>query len=89
MGEPEAEKQAHLIDYFLLIIFRVFYLPSWILTVLAVLPVKISEPPIRLRRLAFLPLIRWPPQERLRLSLPVAVILTLLVKPLWVFCFGI
>jgi len=44
---------------------------------------------ILLRVLAFLPLIRCPPQERLRLTLPVAVILTLLLSPLWVFCFGI
>jgi len=77
------------IDYFLLLIFSFFYLLSLILIVLAVEPVIIAEPPIRLRRLAFLPLIRWLPQERLCLSLPVAVILTLLVNPLWVFCFGI
>jgi len=80
---------------FCLIILNVFsnhqgtYLQSCIPTVLAAAPVIIAELPVRLRRLAFLPLIRWLPQERLRLTLPVAVILTLLLNPLWVFCFGI
>jgi hypothetical protein len=78
-----------IIGYSLSITFDAFYLPRWILIVLAVVPLIIAELPIRLRRLAFLPLIRWLPQQRLRLTLPAAVILTLLVKPLWVFCFGI
>jgi hypothetical protein len=51
--------------------------------------VTMEELSILLLLLAFLPLIRCPPQERLYLTLPEAVILTLLVKPLWVFCFGI
>jgi len=65
------------------------YLWSRTLAVLAAVPAIMAELPIRLRRLAFLPLIRWLPQERLRLTLPAAVIFTLLLKPLWVFCFGI
>jgi len=56
---------------------------------LAVAPVIKAEPATRRRRLAFLPLIRWLPPARLCLSLPLAVILILLLKPLWVFCFGI
>lgn len=56
---------------------------------LAIAPVKKDEPAIFLLRLAFFPLIRWPPQERLYLTLPEAVILTLLLRPLCVFCFGI
>ena len=65
------------------------YLQSSILTVLAVALVIIAELPIRLRRLAFLPLIRWLPPARLCLTLPAEVILILLLKPLCVFCFGI
>jgi len=103
--ETPAEKQAQRIDYWLfsadyfrshLCLFRIInnrfqgiYLQSLILAVLAVVPVIIVELAVRLRRLAFLPLIRWPPQERWRLTLPAEVILTLLVRPLWVFCFGI
>jgi hypothetical protein len=49
----------------------------------------IAELPIRLRRLALLPLIRWLPEERLRFTLPVAVIFILFDSPLWPFCFGI
>jgi hypothetical protein len=48
-----------------------------------------GELPIRRRRFAFLPLIRWLPQQCLRFSLPVAVSLTLFARPLWLFCFGI
>ena len=44
---------------------------------------------IRRRRLAFLPLIRWPAPAFLCATLPVAVILTRLAKPLCVFCLGI
>jgi hypothetical protein len=46
-------------------------------------------PEIRLLRLAFLLLIRWPVPTDLCLTLPVAVIFTLLAIPLCVFCFGI
>jgi hypothetical protein len=52
-------------------------------------PVIMAELPIRRRRFAFLPLIRWLPQLCLRFSLPVAVSLIRFAKPLWVFCFGI
>jgi hypothetical protein len=65
------------------------YLQSFVLINLPGAPVTRVELPIRLRRLAFLVLIRWLPQDRFRLTLPEAVILTLLLKPLWVFCFGI
>jgi len=65
------------------------YLQSLSLAVLAVAPVIIAELPTRLRRFAFLPLIRWLPPARLCLTLPLAVILILLLNPLWVFCFGI
>jgi hypothetical protein len=56
----QAEKQACLIDYpfILLITFYTFPLASWILIAAAALPVIIAELLIRLRRLAFLPLIR-------------------------------
>jgi hypothetical protein len=64
-------------------------LPSLALIDRAGVPVKTAGLLIRLRRLAFLPLIRWLPHERLRLSLPLAVILIRLLKPLWLFCFGI
>jgi hypothetical protein len=43
----------------------------------------------RLRRLAFFPLIRWPVPARLCLTFPVAVTLSLLLRPLCDFCFGI
>jgi hypothetical protein len=66
-----------------------FYLLSFVLTNLPDAPVTRVELPIRLRRLAFFVLIRWLPQDLLRFTLPEAVILTLLLKPLWVFCFGI
>jgi hypothetical protein len=71
--------------------FHIFciYLQSIVLINLAGAPVTRVELRIRLLRLAFLVLIRWLPQDRLRLTLPEAVILTLLLKPLWVFCFGI
>jgi len=52
-------------------------------------PARIAVLPMRRRRLAFFPLIRWLPQERLRLILPLAVTFTRFDKPLWVFCFGI
>jgi hypothetical protein len=68
--------------YFLLIIFSVFYLLSWVLAVLAVAPVIMAELPTRLLRLALLPLIRWLPPARLCLTPPLAVILTLLLNPL-------
>jgi hypothetical protein len=77
-----------LIDY-LFSLFSVLHLPSRILIASAAGPVIIAGLFIRLRRFAFLVLIRWPPPQRFRLILPVAVILTLLLKPLWVFCFGI
>jgi hypothetical protein len=60
-----------------------------VLIVLTAGPITSAGLLIRLRRLALLPLIRCPPPQRFRLILPVAVILTLLLKPLWVFCFGI
>ena len=44
---------------------------------------------IFLRRLADLLLIKWPPPVRQCLILPVAVTLTRLLNPLWVFCLGI
>jgi hypothetical protein len=68
---------------------RVIYLRSSPLIVLAVALVTTAELLTRRRRLAFLPLIRWPPPVCLRLTLPVAVIFTLLLNPLWVFCLGI
>jgi len=43
----------------------------------------------RLRRLAFLLLIKCPAPVRFRFTFPLAVTLTRLFKPLWVFCFGI
>ena len=65
------------------------YLHSAILVVLVVELFIMVELLTRLRRLAFLPLIRCPAPVRPRLILPVAVILTLFVIPLWVFCLGI
>ena len=44
---------------------------------------------IFLRRLAVLLLIKWPPPVRLCFIFPVAVTLTRLLNPLWVFCLGI
>jgi hypothetical protein len=56
----QAEKQACLIDhpFILLITFYVLPLPSWTLIAAAALPVITAGLFIRLRRLAFLPLIR-------------------------------
>jgi hypothetical protein len=57
----QAEKQACLIDYpflLLLITFYVLPLPSWTLIAAAALPAIVAGLFIRLRRLAFLPLIR-------------------------------
>jgi hypothetical protein len=65
------------------------YLLSFVLINLPGAPVTSVELPMRLLRLAFLVLIRWLPWDLLRLTLPEAVIFTLLLKPLWVFCFGI
>lgn len=83
----QAEKQSKSNDY--LFFLQGVYLQSPILAVWAVVLVIVAELRMRLRRLAFLPLIRWPPPVRFRLTLPDAVTLTLLVKPLWVFCLGI
>jgi len=74
----EAEKQALLCHY----------LPSIPFAVFADKPVTIDELPIRRRRFAFLPLMRWLPQQRCRLTLPLPVTFTRLLKPLCVFCFG-
>ena len=81
---PHAEKQVsnceRIIDFQTL---------SLILILLATELSREPEPEIRLRRLAFFLLIRCPPQLRLCITLPEAVILTLFFNPLWVFCFGI
>jgi len=82
----EAEKQANQINLNNL---EQLYFPSLTLNVLASAVVKIAGDPIRRLLFAFLLLIRWPPQERLCLTLPLAVNLTLFFSPLWVFCFGI
>ena len=73
--------------FFLFFLLKLY--ESRVLATLATLLVIIAVPVTRLRRLAFLPLIRWPLPARLRLTLPEAVILTLLLKPLWVFCLAI
>ena len=65
------------------------YLLMNILVVFAAVAFIKAEAPRRLRRLAFLPLIRWPAPERLCLTFPVVVTLSLLLRPLCVFCFGI
>jgi len=65
------------------------YLHSAILVVLVVVLFIMAELLTRLRRLAFLLLIRCPAPVRPRLTLPDAVILTLFFSPLWVFCLGI
>lgn len=87
----EASPVKLVVDYPVLTLFdcRVIYLQSLVLIVLALALVTIAELLTRLRRLAFLPLIRWPPPVCLRFTLPVAVIFTLLLNPLWVFCLGI
>ena len=48
-----------------------------------------TEPVTLRQRLPFLLLIKWPEKLFLRLTFPEAVTLTLLAKPLCVFCFGI
>lgn len=66
-----------------MVIFGIYiYLQSSLRAVLAATAVIVAELLIRLRRFAFFPLIRWPPQERLCLTLPAAVIFTLLLNPL-------
>jgi len=62
--------------------FTIRHLPSLLLILLASVPTITDELSIRLRRLALLPLIRWLPPARLCLTLPLAVILNLLLKPL-------
>ena len=65
------------------------YLQSATLLFLVVVLFMMVELLTRLRRLAFLLLIRCPAPVRPRLTLPDAVTLTLFFSPLWVFCLGI